>query len=124
MVVVLDPRLNWNKHIGRIFTHLWKNMKGKTKNGVLTIHNVDQTHDNICFLVFVAKDETSDHINRLGKVQRLASQRIGGTMRKPTAALEPLLNHPPLHLAIMGKADQATGAWIKQKFHSMWENEH
>lgn len=114
--IILDSRLTWNQQIERI-----------TKRAVSTLMVARRTHGKMWGLrpdmvywtynmvvkptityasvVWWPKVQQKSAIIKLSKVQRLACLGITGAMRgTPTAAMEALLDLPPLHITIRGEA--------------------
>lgn len=114
--VILDSKLTWNPQLQRVKNRaektliLARRIQGKTwglkpkmMHWLYTV--VVRPMITYASLVWWTKTQQHSAIAELSKVQRLACLAITGAMKTaPTAAIETLLNIPPLHIIIMAEA--------------------
>jgi hypothetical protein len=114
--VTIDSKLTWNQHLERItkkaetalvvarrsFGKKW----GIKPDMLYWLYNmVVKPIITYAALVWWPKTLQSTAMRKLGKVQRLACLSITGSIKStPTAAMEALIDLPPLHLVIQGEA--------------------
>jgi ribonuclease HI len=114
--VWLDAKLTWNKHLEHVtkkatmLMHMCRRAYGQTwglRPGVVHWLYTAVIRPVIAYgsLVWWPKGLQTTAQQKLTKIQRLACLGITGAMKTtPTAALEALLDLPPLHLYVEGQA--------------------
>ncbi|KAG7307057.1 hypothetical protein JYU34_007191 [Plutella xylostella] len=129
--ITLDNKLNWNKHLDNKIKQatiaFWqcKRMLGKTwglkpKLTLWLYKAVIRPTITYGSVVWWPRTELSSVKNKLQKLQRLACVAITGCMKStPTAALEVLLDLPPLHLVVK---QEAAAAAFRLRAAGLWAN--
>jgi len=114
--IILDTNLNWNAHLSYVMNKasiiLWTSRSMVSQTWGLQPKMVMWLYKMIVVpvisyasVVWWTKTNQITTQNRLSKIQRTACLLITGAMHStPTAAMEVLLNLPPLHLIIQKEA--------------------
>ena len=129
--VILDSKLNWNRHLenklNKACLIFWQCRRLVGKKWGLTPKITHWLYTAVirpiisyCAVVWWTKVEQTTAITKLQRFQRLACVAITGCMSTtPTAAVEAMLDLPPLHLFI--KQEAATTA-VRLNTLQLWSN--